>query len=119
MKIINAMFLLFFSLSVPSNAATVYGGTASCGKVTSEAGDYMTGAPHMTYTIGLISGLNYALDVTWNKGPDSEGIWEAVRLYCKNNPLNTHRDAVFAVYFDIVAQQVEVDIVPNKKPSLR
>ena len=119
MKIINAMFLLFFSLSVPSNAATVYGGTASCEKVTSEAGDYMTGAPYMTYTIGLISGLNYALDVTWNKSPDSEGIWKAVKLYCKNNPQNTHRDAVFAVYFDIVAQQVEVDIVPNKKPSLR
>jgi len=119
MKIINAMFLLFFSLSVPGNAATVYGGTASCGKVTSEADDYMTGTPHMTYTMGLISGLNYALDVTWNNTPDSEAIWEAVKLYCKNNPLNIHRDAVFAVYFDIVAQQVKIDIVPNKKPSSR
>ena len=114
MKIINAIFLLFFSLSVPCNAATVFGGTTPCRKVTSEVDNQMTGAPHMTYTMGLISGINYALDVTWNNGPDQERIWEAVKLYCKNNPLNTHRDAVFAVYFDIVSQQVKVDIIPNK-----
>ncbi len=96
---------IFIFLSSPSNAVTVYGGKASCGTILAEAENYDTGAVHMTWSMGWITGINMALQVTWNNAPDPRGIWQAILLHCENNPLDTNRDAVIAVYQQIMDKQ--------------
>ena len=102
----TAIALLFCTLfSGSSFANTVYGGGVSCGTVASEAADYDTGAVHMTYTMGLISGLNIATNTTWNNAPDPQGIWQALVLYCQQNPLTPHREAIMEIYGQIMVNQ--------------
>jgi hypothetical protein len=103
--IIYSVFCGLFLLSSESNAQTVYGGHASCGTILSEAEDYETGAVHMTYTMGLISGLNLATGVTWSNAPDPVGIWKALLLHCENNPLDSHREAITSIYKQISQRQ--------------
>ena len=88
-----------------ANAATIYGGGASCGKIFSEADDYETGAVHMTYTMGWVSGINMIADVNWKNPPDPQGIWQALLAYCAKNPLSSHRDAIMATYKQISDSQ--------------
>ena len=78
-SIIYSVFCGLLLLSSESNAQTVYGGRVLCGTILSEAEDFETGAPHMTYTMGLISGLNLAAGVTWSNAPDPAGIWKALQ----------------------------------------
>jgi hypothetical protein len=98
-------YVLLSLISGVTNAQTVYGGHQSCGTILAEAEDYDTGAVHMTYTMGFISGLNLAAGVTWSNAPDPVGIWKALLLHCEKNPLDSHRDAIFSIYEQISQRQ--------------
>ena len=108
-KIFAIAFVLVVTFQNVENvgAWTRYGGDPSCGFVWKNEGEPAYRMQFKAWSFGFISALNDLMQATWNNPPDEEGIWQAVVLHCRNNPLDDLYTATVAVWGQITQRQTK------------
>jgi len=96
--LVFAASLLLATITTQAQAWTRYGGVQSCGTIFAEKGEIPSKAVYSAWMFGFISAANELTDTTLSQAPDEEGVWQALVLYCKNNPLDNLHSATVEVW---------------------
>lgn len=83
-------------------------GASSCGKyITAVKEDKASVYDYHAYAIGFITAMNYSTSNTTNllHSTDSDGAFQFLQNYCRQNPLHQYSDGIFALITELYPER--------------
>jgi hypothetical protein len=106
LKYLVPFAFVLFAIS-HANAWTKYGGDMNCRELLTlvDADDQTSEQMARGWTLGYISALNEMMQQSFDKPPEEELIWRAVKGFCEDNLDASHYVASASVYIEVLRAQ--------------
>ena len=105
MKTYYLPLVMLLIANIDAQAWTRYGGDTNCKTIIAGENDENFTERAKGWTFGYISALNEMMQQSFQKPPEEELIWQAVKRFCADHPDASHYVASANIYIQVLRDQ--------------